>query len=153
MKPQLRSFAIIVVALLLGGLASSWLGASPAAVQPATPVATAWDAGWNADGSLPDAAAVWQDKAPWGARAPDPAAASAEPPPPPPPVPVGVTKDGKRYTAIFQVNGNGVMRLQAGGRLPDGGKVLQVSGRRIVWRDADGKQQQREIFNDFQGGQ
>ena len=68
-------------------------------------------------------------------------------------MPVGVAKEGRNYIAIFQVNGNGVMRLRAGGRLPDGGKVLQVSGRRIVWLDADGKRQQREIFNDFQGGQ
>ncbi len=152
MKQHLRSFAIIVIALLLGGLASNWLGASPAAIQPVKPAVSDWDEGWKAEDGLPGAAAVWQEKAPWGAP-PAAAAAAAEPPPPPPPVPVGVAKDGKRYTAIFQVNGDGVMRLQAGGRLPDGGKVLQVSGRRIVWLDAEGKRQQRDIFNDFQGGQ
>ena len=66
---------------------------------------------------------------------------------------MGVSKDGRNYTAIFQVNGTGVVRAVAGTRLPDGGHVLQVNGRRIVWLDADGKRHQREIFNDFQGGQ
>ena len=152
MKQQLRALAIIVVALPLGGLASNWLGASPAVVRSPQPAAAGWDEGWKAEDGLSSAAAVWQEKAPWGAP-PAAAAAAAEPPPPPPPVPVGVAKDGKRYTAIFQVNGDGVMRLQTGERLPDGGKVLQVSGRRIVWLDAEGKRQQRDIFNDFQGGQ
>lgn len=152
MSGSLRVLLLALVSLALGWLASGWLAASPAAVKPAKPVAVAWSMPWKASAGLQDAAAVWVERAPWGAP---PAAAAAEqaPPPPPPPVPVGVAKDGKRYMAFFQVNGSGVMRLGPGGKLPDGGQVLQVSGRRVVWLDAEGKRQQREIFNDFQGGQ
>jgi len=151
MKSYLRTSAIILFALLLGGLGNYWLGVSPATVQPAPPPASVWSNGWSNEDDLIAAAALWQERTPWGAPPPPPVVAA--PPPPPPPVPVGVSKVGRNYTAIFRVNGSGVVRLGPGGRLPDGGHVLQVSGRRIVWMDADGKRQQREIFNSFQGGQ
>lgn len=151
MNRLLRSVIVVVAALLLGALASQYLAASPAAVRAQPQPAVVWTDGWAPGPDPADAVSVWQSASPWGAA--PAAAAEALPPPPPPPVPVGVAKEGRNYIAIFQVNGNGVMRLRAGGRLPDGGKVLQVSGRRIVWLDADGKRQQREIFNDFQGGQ
>lgn len=151
MNPLLRSVAAVVAALLLGALASHYLAASPAAVRAQAQPAVTWSEGWAPEPDPADAVSVWQSASPWGAT---PAtAAEALPPPPPAPVPVGVAKEGRNYLAIFQVNGNGVMRLRAGGRLPDGGQVVQVTGRRIVWLDADGKRQQREIFNDFQGGQ
>lgn len=151
MKSHLRTVVVILLALLLGGLSSYWFGTSPAAVRPSELPAQAWRDGWSGDDDLLAASAAWQEHAPWGA--PPAAPIEAAPPPPPPPMPVGVSKDGRNYTAIFQVNGTGVVRLAAGGRLPDGGHVLQVSGRRVVWLDADGKRQQREIFNEFQGGQ
>lgn len=151
MNALLRSALVVAAALLLGALASQYLAASPAAVRAQPQPAAAWADGWAPAPDPADAVSLWQSRSPWGAA---PAAAAAEAlPAPPPPVPVGVAKQGKSYTAIFQVNGNGVMRLRTGDRLPDGGQVLQVSGRRVVWRDADGKRQQREIFSDFQGGQ
>lgn len=151
MKNYLRTATVVLFAMLAGGLANYWLGASPAAVQPLRQPAQDWSDGWDAEDDLLAADALWQARAPWGAAPAPPAAAM--PPPPPPPVPVGVSKDGRNYTAIFQVNGTGVVRLGAGSRLPDGGHVLQVNGRRVVWLDAEGKRQQREIFNEFQGGQ
>ncbi len=151
MKIHLRNAVLIILALLLGGLSSYWFGASPAAVLAPEPPAQAWRDGWSADDDLLAASVAWQERAPWGA--PPAVAAEGAPAPPPPSVPVGVSKEGRNYTAIFQVNGSGVIRLGAGGRLPDGGHVLQVSGRRVVWLDADGERRQREIFNEFQGGQ
>ncbi|KRG87099.1 hypothetical protein H7691_02530 [Stenotrophomonas sp. CW117] len=151
MRSHLRTLAVILLALLLGAGSSYWFGASPTAVRPLELQAQAWRDGWSGDDDLLAASAIWQERAPWGAPPAPPVEAS--PPAPPPPMPVGVSKDGRNYTAIFQVNGTGVVRLRAGGRLPDGGHVLQVSGRRIVWLDAEGKRQQREIFNEFQGGQ
>ncbi|WP_313249382.1 hypothetical protein [Stenotrophomonas acidaminiphila] len=151
MKSNLRTVAVILLALLLGGLSNYWFGVSPVAVQPLEPPVQAWRDGWSGDDDLLAAGATWQERTPWGAPPAPPV--EAPPPVPPPPMPVGVSKDGRNYTAIFQVNGTGVIRLRAGGRLPDGGHVLQVSGRRVVWLDADGKRQQREIFNEFQGGQ
>ncbi|MCG8277903.1 hypothetical protein [Stenotrophomonas sp. NLF4-10] len=151
MKPHLRIAAVILLALLAGGLANYWLGASPAAVQPVRQPQQAWGEGWGSEDDLLAAGNVWQERAPWGAAPAAPV--EAAPPPPPPPTPVGVSRDGRNYQAIFQVNGSGVVRLGAGDRLPDGGQVVQVSGRRIVWLDAEGKRQQREIFNDFQDGQ
>ncbi|WP_442682418.1 hypothetical protein ACSBPQ_12290 [Stenotrophomonas sp. JC08] len=151
MKIHLRNAVLIVLALLLGGLSSYWFGASPAAVVAPEPPAQAWRDGWSGEDDLLAASATWQERAPWGA--PTAAAVEAAPPPPPPPMPVGVSKEGRNYMAIFQVNGTGVVRLGAGGRLPDGGHVLQVNGRRVVWLDADGERRQREIFNEFQGGQ
>lgn len=149
MKPYLRTLAVILPALVLGALGNRWLAASPLAVSPVLPPTSAWDNGWSNEDDLLAAAALWQEHTPWGAP-PAPEAVVALPPPP---MPVGVSKVGKTYTAIFQVNGSGVVRLRAGGRLPDGGQVLQVAGRRVVWLDAEGKRQQREIFNSFQGGQ
>lgn len=151
MKPHLRITAVILLALLVGGGANYWLGDSPAQVQAQPAPSQAWDTGWRDEDDRLAAAALWQLHAPWGAVPAAPG--EAAPPPPPPPVPVGVSKVGRTYTAIFQVNGSGVIRLGANGRLPDGGRVLQVSGRRVVWLDAEGQRQQREIFNDFQGGQ
>lgn len=151
MKSHVRTLVVILLALVVGGLSNYWLGAAPAAVQPLRLPAQAWSDGWSGDTDLLAVSALWQERAPWGALPPPPA--EAAPPPPPPPVPVGVSKDGRNYTAIFQVNGTGVVRLRAGARLPEGGHVLQVNGRRVVWLDADGKRQQREIFNEFQGGQ
>ncbi|SBV37065.1 exported hypothetical protein [uncultured Stenotrophomonas sp.] len=151
MKHQLRIAVAMLLALLAGGLANYGLGASPAAVQPLQQPVQEWSDGWHSEDDLLAAAGLWQQRAPWGAAPAAPV--EAAPPPPPAPVPVGVSKDGRNYTAIFQVNGSGVARLGAGDKLPDGGQVLQVSGRRIVWLDAEGKRQQHEIFNDFQGGQ
>lgn len=151
MKSYLRISIVILLAVLLGGLASYWLGASPATVQPSKQPVLAWSEGWDGGDDLLAAGTLWQERTPWGVSPAAPV--EAAPPPPPPPMPVGVSKDGRNYTAIFQVNGTGVVRLGAGGRLPDGGHVLQVNGRRVVWLDAEGKRQQREIFNEFQGGQ
>lgn len=151
MKKILRITIVMVAALLLGGLASTWFGASPAAVTPVRQADLPWSDGWALEDDLLTANAntTWQNAAPWGAA---PVAVVEAAPPPSPPSPVGVARDGRQYTAIFQINGNGVVRLAAGDRLPDGGgNVLQVTGRRIVWLDAQGNRQQREIFNNFLG--
>lgn len=149
MKHPLRIVLALAVAIALGWGLSNLLAASPGGVRAANPAAEAWGGGWAKPEDLAQLAGVWKDKTPWGA--PPVAPAAAAPPPPPPPLPVGVSKSGRNYTAIFQVNGTGVMQLHAGERLPDGGQVLQVAGRKVVWRDAGGKRQQREIFNEFQG--
>lgn len=150
MKSHLRTIALILLAMLLGGLCNYWFGASPVAMQPLALPPQDWKEDWNGEEDLLAAGAIWQERAPWGAM---PVAPVDAPPPPPPPLPVGVSKDGRNYTAIFRVNGTGVIRAGTGARLPDGSRVIQVSGRRVVWLDAEGKRQQREIFNEFQGDQ
>lgn len=91
---------------------------------------------------------IWRERTPWGVepKAPVP----AELAPPPGPLPIAVLKDARGYRAVFTIHGAGQLALAAGGRLPDGGRLLSVAGLKVAWIDGDGQRHQREMFNTYQ---
>ena len=147
MKPVLKSLAVIVVAFGVGVAGYSFFGASPDKLVPPSPGDVEWK---PVQAWIPDLAAAdeqWSQLAPWGA-VPKPAEALA-PPPLPPPVAVGIAKGARGPVAIFMISGAGELRLPPGGRLPDGGRVLRISGMRVTWVDGKGLKQEREMFMAF----
>ena len=145
MSPDVRRHAwLLGGALLLGGLANVLLGASPGRVKPLAAVDPDWQ---PVAMRVPDLAALdptWEARAPWGA-APKPVE-PPPPPPPPPPAPVGIVGTGSARQAIFMIHGAGELRVGAGGMLPDGGRVLEVSARTVAWTDGAGARQERRMF-------
>ena len=145
MSPDMRRHAwLLGGALLLGGLANVLLGASPGRVKPLAAVDPDWQ---PVAMRVPDLAALdptWEARAPWGA-APKPVE-PPPPPPPPPPAPVGIVGTGSARQAIFMIHGAGELRVGAGGMLPDGGQVLEVSARTVAWTDGAGARQERRMF-------
>ena len=145
MSPDVRRHAwLLGGALLLGGLANVLLGASPGKVKPLA----AADPDWQPVAMrMPELAALdstWEARTPWGA-APKPVE-PPPPPPPPPPAPVGIVGTGSARQAIFMIHGAGELRVGAGGMLPDGGRVLEVSARTVAWTDGAGARQERRMF-------
>ena len=145
MSPDARRHAwLLGGALLLGGLVNLLFGASPGKVKPLA----AADQDWQPVAMrVPDLVAldpVWEARAPWGVlpRPPEP----PPPPPPPPPAPVGIVGTGSAKQAIFMIHGAGELRVGAGGMLPDGGQVLEVLARKVVWTDGAGVRQERRMF-------
>lgn len=147
MSPNARRLAsIFAAALLLGAGGNLLFGASPAEVKPVAAAELPWQPVAMRLPDLATADGVWEARAPWGA-APKP----VEPPPappPPPPMPVGIVGTGNAREAIFLVSGAGGLRLGAGGVLPDGGRVLEVSALKVVWVDGAGERQERRMFLD-----
>lgn len=149
MTPAARDGAIVAGACVLGALASLLFGTSPAAVTPQRNA----DVEWAPVGMrVPDferVDAVWVARAPWGALpVPVEPEEPPPPPPPPPPVPVGVVGSGRAVQAIFMVHGEGGVRVPIGGRLPDGGQLVRVSGMKVDWVDGDGQPRERRLFLD-----
>ena len=148
MKPQhRRTLVFAVAAFALGGLVNLLLGPSPGAATP-QPQA---EAEWRLRGAeVPDMAALdagWETRAPWGA-APKPVEAAAAPPPPPP-APVGIVRGRQgRQEVIFLAADVGTVRVAPGESLPDGGRLLRVSGMRVTWVDGDAQEQQRAQVSD-----
>lgn len=70
------------------------------------------------------------------------------PPPPPPPMPVGVVGTGTSRQAIFLAPGSSELRVGVGGALPDGGRVLAISGMTVAWVDGAGERHERRMFID-----
>lgn len=146
MSRRVRIAAALAGCLVLGGLANLALGPSPAAVSPVVAAEQPWQ---PLGMRLPDLAAAgvtWESRAPRGA-APKPQEAPP-PPPPPAPVPVGIVGSGGARQAIFLVHGVGELRLPVGGTLPDGGRVLGISGMAVHWVDGEGQAQERRMFLD-----
>ena len=145
MSPDARRHAwLLGGALLLGGLANLLFGASPGKVKPLAAVDQDWQ---PVAMRVPDLVAldpVWEARAPWGAL-PKPAE-PPPPPPPPPPAPVGIVGTGSAKQAIFMIHDAGELRVGAGGMLPDGGQVLEVLARKVVWTDGAGVRQERRMF-------
>lgn len=141
-----RPVLLLSLAVMLGMAANFLFGPSPAAVVPVV----ADDSPWTEVGMrTPDLAQSdprWEARAPWG-RPPPPPTPQAEPPPPPP-IPVGIVGAGRAQQAIFMVSGAGELRLPAGGALPDGGRVLEVSAMTVSWVDGAGQKHQRRMFVD-----
>lgn len=147
MRPFWKNLAIIVVAFGAGVAGYSFFGASPDKLVAPPLREVEWK---PVQATLPDLAAAddrWVELAPWGA-VPKPVEAM-EAPPPPPPVAVGIAKGARGPEAIFMISGAGELRLPPGGRLPDGGRVLSISGMRVTWVDGKGLKQEREMFMAF----
>lgn len=143
MKSLWRNLLVVAAAFSSGMAAYQALGSSPAAAAPAASGAVKWNQPGASAPDLKQADATWDERAPWGAP-PQPVA----PPPPPVPVPVGIIKVARGHEAIFMIAGAGELRLRPGGRLPDGGRLLRISGLRVTWVDGAGQQHQREMFGD-----
>ena len=145
MSPDVRRHAwLLGGALLLGGLANVLLGASPGKVKPLAAVDPDWQPVAMRMPELPALDPTWEARTPWGA-APKPVE-PPPPPPPPPPAPVGIVGTGSARQAIFMIHGAGELRVGAGGMLPDGGRVLEVSARTVAWTDGAGARQERRMF-------
>ena len=145
MTPELRRHAwLLAGALALGAVANMLVGPSPGKVKPVVTADLPWQ---PVDMRVPELALLdptWEARAPWGA-APRP----VEPPPAPPPppqTPVGIVGAGSAKRAIFMIHGAGELRVGVGGALPDGGRVLEVSARNVVWTDGAGARQERHMF-------
>lgn len=142
-----RELSFLAAAFAVGSLANLLFGPSPDAIAQLPPDKNEW-AVPGAD--LPDLAALdagWEARAPWGARPRAPEAAPV--PPPPPPAPVGIARGRKgQQEVIFLVADQGAVRVAPGESLPDGGRLLRVSGMRVTWIDGEGQEQQREMFLD-----
>ena len=147
MKPLWKNLALIVLAFGVGVAGYALFGASPDKLVPPSPGDVEWKPvqAWVPDLAVADER--WSELAPWGA-VPKPAEALL-PPPPPPPVAVGIAKGARGPEAIFMISGAGELRLPPGGRLPDGGRVLRISGMRVTWVDGKGLKQEREMFMAF----
>ena len=142
-----KSLVIVVAAFGVGVGAYFALGASPAKVVPKLPADPEWKPVEASVQDLVLADARWSEHSPWGA-APKPPE-MPPPPPPPPPVAVGIVKTPRGPEAIFMIHDAGEIRVAPGGRLPDGGRLLRISGFRITWVDAKGLKQEREMFTVF----
>lgn len=145
----LRALAMVAAAFGVGVIAYLAFGASPATVVSTPPAEVDWH---PLDARVPDLSAAdadWEKYAPWGAP-PKPVVESE--PLPIPPKPVGVTRGDRGPEAIFMIDGAGELRLAPGGQLPDGGRVLQVSGLRVSWVDGNGQQHEREMFHQAPAG-
>lgn len=147
MKPLWKNLAVILVAFGVGVAGYVLFGASPDKLVPPSPGDVEWKPvqAWIPD--LVSADERWSQLAPWGAM-PKLAEALA-PPPPPPPVAVGIAKGARGPEAIFMISGAGELRIPPGGRLPDGGRLLRISGMRVTWMDGKGQKQEREMFMAF----
>ena len=147
MKPLWKNLAVIVAAFGVGVAGYALFGASPDKLVPPSPGDVEWK---PVQARVPDLAAAderWSELAPWGAM-PKPVEAP-RPPPPPPPVAVGIAKGARGPEAIFMISGAGELRIPPGGRLPDGGRLLRISGMRVTWVDGKGQKQEREMFMAF----
>lgn len=143
MNLSARSMVAIGVAFCVGVIACLAFGPSPGGVVPTPPAKVEWH---PADTGAPDLAgadANWEAHTPWGAP-PKPVETVA--PPPAPPMPVGVARGERGLVAIFMRGGKDEMRVAPGDPLPDGGRVLEISGLRVTWVDGAGVQHEREIF-------
>jgi len=147
MSAWMRAGAGMLVAAALGALLAYRSGLprtddSGAVRQPA------WRLPQGGTPALKAPDLVWAERAPWGAPPPPPV--PPPPPPPPPPMPVGVIASGPRhFQALFVVPGQPLEhRVRAGGRLPDGGRVLSVTRFRVVWRDGKGERHEQELLAD-----
>ena len=145
MTPELRRHAwLLAGALALGAVANMLVGPSPGKVKPVVTADLPWQPVAMRVPELALLDPTWEARAPWGA-APRP----VEPPPappPPPPTPVGIVGAGSAKRAIFMIHGAGELRVGVGGALPDGGRVLEVSARNVVWTDGAGARQERRMF-------
>ncbi len=140
-----RDLFFLGIALLLGVVANLLFGASPATMDSIAPLREPWV---PLSAGMPDLAAAdatWDARAPWGAP---PKPVEAEAPPPPPPVPVGMVGTGQARQAIFLVNGADDFRGGVGAALPDGGRILAISGMMVNWVDGAGKVHSRRMFID-----
>ncbi len=146
MRPWSRHLSLVLVAFGLGAAASLAFGPAPDEALPAAASDIGWDKGEDAGPALALADTRWEARTPWGAPPKPPVPAT--PPPPPPPMPVGVTRSGRGAEAIFLVHGTGELRVAPGGPLPDGGRLLRISGLRVEWRDGEGREHKRELFVD-----
>lgn len=139
-------FATLLVASLATGIAANFLlGPSPATMAAIRPAAESWAPLGMRVPNLASADTVWQSRAPRGAA---PKVEEAAPPPPPPPVPVGIVGSGRTRQAIFLVGGTGDFRGGIGAALPDGGRILAISGMMVNWVDGAGKRHSRRMFVD-----
>lgn len=146
MNARMRHVATFGGALLLGAVANLLLGPSPAAVPPVAQSEAPWRGVTMRVPDLVSADTVWEARAPWGA-APKPVE-PPPPPPPPPPMPVGVVGTGTSRQAIFLAPGSSELRVGVGGALPDGGRVLAISGMTVAWVDGAGERHERRMFID-----
>lgn len=148
MRGVLRPMLGMAAAFLLGALAWWQAGSGPegAASRPALRVNWQLRAVEKQDLAAVDA--VWKERAPWGAPAGATASGEAEPAPPPPSIPVGVVVVGRGFRAVFVTPGADEVRVRAGDRLPDGGRVTAVSRFRIDWIDAQGTKHEQELLSD-----
>ena len=145
MSPDARRHAwLLGGALLLGVLANLLFGASPGKIKPLAAADPAWQPVAMRVPDLAPLDATWEARAPWGAL-PKPVE-PPPPPPPPPPTPVGIVGTGSAKQAIFIIHGAGELRVGVGGMLPDGGQVLEVSAKSVVWTDGAGVRQERRLF-------
>lgn len=145
MSPNARILSILGLGLLAGMAANALFGPSPATMAAIAPIREAWT---PVGMRLPDIAAAdtrWEARAPRGAA---PKVVEALPPPPPPPVPVGIVGNGRARQAIFLVGGAGDFRGGVGARLPDGGRILAISGMMVDWVDGGGTRRSRRMFID-----
>ena len=144
MTLRARFFAFLLAGLLVGGAANVLFGASPETMAAIAPVAETW----APDGMrLPDLAVAdvtWRTRAPRGAA---PVVIAEVAAPPPPPIPVGIVGIGRARQAIFLADGKD-FRGGVGARLPDGGRILAISGMMVNWVDGAGKRHSRRMFID-----
>lgn len=144
MKAWAKRAWATAAAFAAGGVAFLALGTQP---DPGAPVADAhvdWRLPAREKQELAKPDAVWNDRAPWGA----PKAPEAAPPPPPPYLPVGVLATGRAWQAVFVASGQPEVQVKAGSRLPDGGKVTEVSRTRVAWTDREGNKREHEWLTD-----
>lgn len=142
--------ALFVLAAFIGGGLLQRALFEPPPTQLA--MARARDA-WvlPADGSwLGSADAFWTGARPLGA----PPTPPPPPPPPPPPVvppavPAGVVvgADG-RYESIFLDPILGEVRLKAGDRMPQGGRVTRITRTAVEWVDGKGTRYRHAMLAD-----
>ncbi len=142
MKPWLRHLLLAVASLAAGGLGFLALGSGPDPAAAATQPQAAWRLPIPPRGNLAAADAVWKKRAPWGAPP------STETEKPPVWLPAGIVGVGSTAYAVFVATGEPEVRIRPGGRLPDGGKVLQISRSRLSWIDAQGAKHEREMLAD-----
>lgn len=145
MSQYSRTLFILGLGLLLGVAANFLFGPSPATMDSIAPVKEPWV---PLSAGMPDLAAAdanWEARAPWGAP---PKPVETEAPPPPPPVPVGIVGTGRAKQAIFLVNGVDDFRGGVGADLPDGGRILAISGMMVNWVDGAGTVHSRRMFID-----
>lgn len=130
--------------LLLGAALNVLFGPSPSTLAAIAPIGDTWA---PEDMRLPDLAtadATWKARAPRGTA---PVVVAEVAPPPPPPIPVGIVGVGRARQAIFMADGTD-FRGGVGARLPDGGRILAISGMMVDWVDGAGKRHSRRMFID-----
>jgi len=146
MNARRRLLLLFGASLLLGALANLAFGPSPAKMAAIPPAPEAWG---PLGMRLPDLAAAdagWKARTPRGA--PPPVVEPPPPPPPPPPTPVGIIGSGRTAQAIFLVDGSDEFHGRVGAKLPDGGRILAISGMIVDWVDGAGARHSRRMFVD-----